>query len=148
MMDDPIRMKIAEHQRTRIADFESPRYDYFVRRFGCDVPLQLKRLYDLRSTLFCHGFSRDCGANARLWVQYFVTMTPSAIDYCEKYDFRYFHFAVGEDGESLLMSIEDPSQIFVDWDYEDVLPESFGLSFDSFVDCVVADPPERYFPES
>lgn len=74
-------------------------------------------------------------------------MSPSAIDYCERYDFRYFNFAVGEDGESLLMPIDDPSQIFVEWDYDRDPPDAIDLSFDAFVDRVVADPPEPYLPE-
>lgn len=147
MTFDPIRMNFAKHQRKRIAEFASPCYGYFARRFGCDVPDKLKRLYDLRSGLFCHAFSRDCGGNAPLWVQSFAPMSPSAIDYCERYDFRYFNFAVGEDGESLLMPIDDPSQIFVEWDYDRDPPDAIDLSFDAFVDRVVADPPEPYLPE-
>jgi hypothetical protein len=140
-MERKVAQDIIERQRKLLAEFREPKFAYFAERFGREPPPSLRQLYELNEGLHCGVLGRDCGGSFPLTVRWFFPMNMQTIDYCVRYDFKLFAFANDDDGETLLLSFEPGCPIFIEWDDEP--PEAVGLSFDVFVDAVLAQPPKE-----
>lgn len=137
-MDDPsVSERVSAHRERMITLFCDPQTQYFTDRFGRTLPDSLNRLYSLREKLFTTFSEGRAAASEDLPVRDFAPLSHAAIDYCERYGFRYFSFGVGHDGEDLLVGFDEDCRVYVDWGDAEQLPEPVKLSLSEIVDQTI-----------
>ncbi len=101
-----------EKLRQRLRD---PDFELFEKRFKVSVPPLLSQLYALGDALMNTPLDCDLGGGC-LGIQSFTPMTDESIEMCRNYNWQYFEFAAGFDGDSLLYAMNDPDVVYVDHD--------------------------------
>lgn len=135
--------QFSERQREILGAFRDPSFDYFEKRFTRAVPKSLRDFYSLGERLFhCKLISVDFDDGLQpLFVRGFLPLSPHAIDECEQFGFRLLSFAIGEEGELLLLGFDEVCSIYA-WDaHLTDPPEPTGLSFNELVARLLLDPP-------
>lgn len=112
--------------------FRSPAFESFESSYGEDIPSSLRRLHTLGDALIGTPLSVQFG-NGTLDIQCFVPITPETIAVGERYDWKFFEFAVGSNNESLLFPIRDSGFLFVDHEGNGTDVEMTTIELDSLL---------------
>lgn len=67
-------------------------------------------------------------------IQSFTPLTAQAIKVCKRYDWHFFGFAVGSEGESLLYSLNESDLVHVDHEGNGTDVESTAIEFQQLLD--------------
>lgn len=132
MAEQPIEEFVAQHQARRGEELRSPAVEVFDRRSVKPLPLSVREFFQVGERLHGSGFTIDCGQAAPIFVQYFVPLNRASIDACESRHWRWLEIARGDEGEALLVSLEEHPTIFVEW-AEHEAPEDTGIAFADFL---------------
>lgn len=103
---------VARHQAERADRFIAPAWDEFADSFGLPVPAALRSLYQLGVSLSLMKAPIRLGD---IEIQGFIPLSSHAIAAGQRYAWKFFEFAVGSSGESLLYSLDGSDLIFVDY---------------------------------
>lgn len=119
---------VRRHREELARRFREPDVAAFERVYRCKMPSLLARLYDLREGLM-HTPIEVSAERARLWIECFSPLTLDSIAWCERYDWRFFQFASGGEGQAFLVAPENPTNVFIDFEENDSDVEELSVDF-------------------
>ena len=144
MSPGELAASLAEHRRRLVELFRNPRLDLLAERLGRDPPPRMSGLYALGDRLLREAAEYPVPGGP-VCVQNFLPLTDAAVINCGRYGDRFLRFAVGQDGEPLLVSLTGSPFLAVDFDtrYDsggtpDV--EELPVRFDDLLAAVRRDP--------
>jgi hypothetical protein len=132
MDEQPIEDFVVQHRAKLKEEFRSPAFEVFDQRAPNPLPPAVRDYFELGERLFGSSFMIDCGKSLPLCIQYFVPLNLASIDACERRNWRFLAVACGDEGEALLVSLDQQLTVFVEWT-EHEPPEDTGIAFVDFV---------------
>lgn len=107
-----IEAVINKHKEKRVRDFLSPNFDFFSKIYSCETPSFILDLYGYRERLVKSAWNFKV-----IWIQHFYPLSESEIlESAKKYGGVFFRIAAGVEGQSYLIKVLNPIQIWVDYD--------------------------------
>ena len=122
---------LERHRAAVLKEYRSPDVEAFERRFG-KIPPSLLRLYNLRETLIRRGVNAETDEGG-IYIESFISLSPRSVESCEMYGWRFFAFACGGEAQSYLISIEEPTRTFIDYEGDGADIEELPVNFEKLV---------------
>lgn len=132
----PASSNLQAYQAQRQQEFAQPQFGAFATAYGVAASAWLVRLYSLGLRLGCEPLQVELSRGG-LNIQHFSPLA-AAISAGKRYDGKLFDFAAGWDGESLLIAVEDPPQVYVDFSHGEPDVEPVELDADELLGKLVA----------
>jgi hypothetical protein len=132
-MDDPrIDDVVARYRVMRLEQFRRPAIELFESRTQNSLPPSVRQFFQLGDRLFGSAFVIGCGIGLSFRVQNFTPLSSATIDACERREWRFLDMACGDEGERLLVSLDQKPRVFVEWESIEPL-EDTGVEFADFL---------------